>query len=134
MKKSLGTFKLDYTLFEVFVDPELYGANYTLDWAKRKPTEMNIGLNVDRYDIVFDSILHEAVEASLSLRKAVYDCRHDTSFTAYVTFMFGHEVFQKAIEDASRFILQIEPLIRAEYFELKPDAPLLHPDLTEANK
>lgn len=124
MRKKLGTFNINYTPVDLYVE-DRGGADFRMEYESGKRSRMTIGLDSPDVAAVYERLLHETIELALALRGGIQRSPvGEAAYTAYYQFVFSHEVWQRAVADASRFLLETQRLVYDEYRKLKPDAPL----------
>lgn len=119
--------KIGQTWVNVYVDLKATDACYIIRRDVDQPNRMVVGFAQREYEAVFMLLMHETVELALSQRNGTYYAsaeNHD--YPAYLHFMFSHEQYQYAINEAAAFMMYVEPLLREEWIKLNPDKPLRH--------
>lgn len=126
-EKYITQAKIGQTWVNVYINLKATDAYYTIRRDVDQPNRMVIGFNQFEYEAVFMLLMHETVELALSQRNGTYYASSENhDYPAYVQFMFSHEQYQYAINEAAAFMMYVEPLLRDEWIKLNPDKPLRH--------
>jgi hypothetical protein len=84
---------------------------------------MNIGLKGQDWAECRERLLHEAVEAALTIQGGCNYKSNEARLPAYIQFSFTHEQFQSAIYDVNLFMLVVEPKLKKAFEKYCPDKP-----------